>query len=777
MLWSDAIAREVAPRRRLRGGGGPAFWRVLVLLIGLLASLPASRLDAQEAAPPAGIESLIEAFPEGLTPEQLDAVLAVTDDAALRAALRERLLAEMAARDAAIAPGVAETTADFYARRFDAVVATYPRLPAAMAETLRRPLSQERPIRPGRLVLSILFALAVGGLAMFGVRRLLAGRRAELTAASEGGAQTVGRQILRLALDAVEIAAFLLGILIGAAILRSDHPAGSILLFIVLQAALVVLLADKVGRLLCGPDTPGLRLIPLGDSAARALHRTILVVVLLTVLVIAIGRIFWMLGMDYDALAALTLPLSVLPYGYLLWLIWRHRARITETVAAALQVDPTTTPFLRAWPVVATAYLVGLWLVVAGGIIGQVPEVGARALASLLVILAVPIIAWLIHRPIARFYGVSAERALAPPLPATAHPITDEYGDALPIAVPSPAAAPDEAPEIGNVRRLMRAVWLVLLVLAVVVTAWIWGFDPAQHVGFGGVVVRVLFDIGVVLLLGYVGWALLIHAFNRVLKRSQAEGPTTRAQRMATLLPLARKFLQVVLIVIIVMIVLSSLGINIGPLLAGAGVVGLAVGLGSQQTIADIVAGVFFLVEDAFRVGDYVETGDIRGTVENISLRSLKLRHHRGAVHTLPFGQIKSLTNYTRDWALMRLEFRLAPESDLALIKRLVKNIGNELLADPEMGPNFIEPLKSQGIRYVEDGAIVIGVKYIAKPQTQFTIRREAYQRIITAFKENGIEMVGRGVVVRVEGQEAPGPVAGAAAAEAVRQQLEQKAG
>jgi hypothetical protein len=162
MLWSDAIAREVAPRRRLRGGGGPALWRVLVLLIGLLASLPASRLDAQEAAPPAGIESLIEAFPEGLTPEQLDAVLAVTDDAALRAALRERLLAEMAARDAAVAPG-AETTADFYARRFDAVVATYPRLPAAMAETLRRPLSQEWPIRPGRLVLSILFALALGG--------------------------------------------------------------------------------------------------------------------------------------------------------------------------------------------------------------------------------------------------------------------------------------------------------------------------------------------------------------------------------------------------------------------------------------------------------------------------------------------------------------------------------------------------------------------------------------------------------------------------------------
>jgi small-conductance mechanosensitive channel len=537
----------------------------------------------------------------------------------------------------------------------------------------------------------------------------------------------------------------------------------------------MVLLADKVSRFLCGPDTPGLRLIPLGDAEARAVHRTIVVVVLLAVAVIAIGRVFARLGIDYDALAALTLPLSVLPFAYLLWLIWRHRGRITETIAAALQLDPAASPPLRAWPVVATAYLVGLWLVVAGGIIGQIPEVGSRALASLLVILAVPILAWLIQRPLARFYGISAERALAPIMPDPP-PITDEYGDALPV-VAAPASAPDDAAEIDNVRRLMRVVWLVLLVLAVVTTAWIWGFDPTRHVGLGGVIVRLLFDIGVILLLGYVGWALIVQSIDRTLERLQAEGRTTRAQRMATLLPLLRKFLQVVLIAITVMIVLSSLGINIGPLLAGAGVVGLAVGLGSQQTIADIVAGVFFLVEDAFRVGDYVEIGSIRGTVENISLRSLKLRHQRGAVHTLPFGQIKSLTNYTRDWALMRLEFRLAPDTDLAVVKRLVKDIGKELLADPEMGPNFIDPLKSQGIRYVEDGAIVIGIKYIAKPGTQFTMRREAYQRILKAFHDHGIEMVGRGVVVRVEGAEPTGPVIGAAAAEAVRQHLEEQAG
>ncbi|HUL07271.1 MAG TPA: mechanosensitive ion channel family protein [Candidatus Acidoferrum sp.] len=184
--------------------------------------------------------------------------------------------------------------------------------------------------------------------------------------------------------------------------------------------------------------------------------------------------------------------------------------------------------------------------------------------------------------------------------------------------------------------------------------------------------------------------------------------------------------------------------------------------------MADIIAGVFFLAEDAFPVGDYVEVGSLKGTVESISVRSLKLRHQRGAVHNLPFGQIKSLTNQTRDWSLMRLEFRVAPDTDVSLFKRLVKGISKELQADPDMGPSFIEPLKSQGIRNVEDGAMTIGIKYITRLGQQFVIRREAYSRIIAAFQEHGIQLVGSGVAVKVEGRDSPTSViAGAAAAAA----------
>jgi small-conductance mechanosensitive channel len=603
---------------------------------------------------------------------------------------------------------------------------------------------------------------------MLTVRRLLTPLRARLVdVPAEGHRRKLGRLFLRLLFDIVDIAAFLVGMALPFLVLSPDHPVAPSLLFIVMRAATIILVVDRLMRALYDPERPELRFIQMPDEQARGVHRVILTVVTLTVVITAVLQIFAAIGLPPDSLAAIAIPLSILPSAYLLTIIWRRRAVITTTLAAGLGLDVAKTPALNIWPVLATVYLVGLWLVVIDALLRQQPGIGTKALASLLLVLAVPIAARLIQRPLVRAYGTELPEPAPAAGPASPHPVTDEYGDELPRAETRAAVIAGANPAT----RLMRAVWVVLIVLAIVLTAWMWGFDPERHVGVGGFAVKLLFDIGVILLLGYVGWALIARAIDRTLWNARREGQTTRAQRLATLLPLARKFLKVVLIVVIGMIVLSSLGVDIGPLLAGAGVVGLAVGLGAQQTIADILAGVFFLLEDAFHVGDYVEVGSLKGTVESISLRSLKLRHQRGAVHTLPFGQMKSLTNHTRDWSLVRLEFRVAPETDVALVKRLIKDISKDFMADPELAPGFIEPLKSQGIRSVEDGAITIGVKYITKPGKQFIIRREAYSRIIAAFRANSIELIGRGVVVRVEGPEATSPIAGAAAAEAVRQQ------
>ena len=160
---------------------------------------------------------------------------------------------------------------------------------------------------------------------------------------------------------------------------------------------------------------------------------------------------------------------------------------------------------------------------------------------------------------------------------------------------------------------------------------------------------------------------------------------------MATLLPLLRVVLLVTLLTMVAMSILSSMGVNIAPILAGASVMGIAIGFGAQSLVKDVVSGIFFLIDDAFRVGEYVEIDQLRGTVEKISIRSLQIRHHRGAVHTLPFGELKSMTNYSRDWVIMKLEFRVPFDTDLKLVKKLVKQVGAKLKASEVYGDSIIQ--------------------------------------------------------------------------------------
>jgi small-conductance mechanosensitive channel len=182
--------------------------------------------------------------------------------------------------------------------------------------------------------------------------------------------------------------------------------------------------------------------------------------------------------------------------------------------------------------------------------------------------------------------------------------------------------------------------------------------------------------------------------------------------------------------------VLSRLGVDIGPLLAGFGILGLAISFGSQALVRDIVSGFFFMIEDAFRVGEYVDTGKLKGTVEKISLRSMQLRHQSGQIHTVPFGQIASLTNASRDWATVKFNVRLDHSADIELARKAIKKTGIALLEDPEYGPHFIAPLKMQGVADITDSAIVIRLKFTSKPNQASGVQREALKRVYRALNE-----------------------------------------
>ena len=200
-----------------------------------------------------------------------------------------------------------------------------------------------------------------------------------------------------------------------------------------------------------------------------------------------------------------------------------------------------------------------------------------------------------------------------------------------------------------------------------------------------------------------------------------------------------------------VLIILSSLGVNIGPLIAGAGVFGLAIGFGAQTLVKDIISGMFFLIDDAIRVGDYVECGGAKGMVEHISLRSLRLRHPRGQIYILPFGDMKNLTNLSRDYVIMKLDFRVRYDADVEKIRKIIKKkVYQPIMENPELGPKLLDPIKSQGVRQMDDSAMIMRVKYKTKPGDQFMIRKEVYHLMQEAFKEEGIEFAHRNVTVYV---------------------------
>jgi small-conductance mechanosensitive channel len=183
-------------------------------------------------------------------------------------------------------------------------------------------------------------------------------------------------------------------------------------------------------------------------------------------------------------------------------------------------------------------------------------------------------------------------------------------------------------------------------------------------------------------------------------------------------------------------------------LLAGASIVGLAIGFGAQKLVTDVVSGVFFLVDDAFRTGEYVTVEGTMGTVEKISIRSMQLRHHKGPVHTIPYGEIPKITNYSRDWVIMKLRFTVPFNTDPNKVKKIFKKIGQEMLELEEFKDDFLQPFKSQGMLEIDDVGMVFRGKFMAKPGTQFTIRKEIFNRVNAAFAENGLEFARREVRV-----------------------------
>ena len=403
--------------------------------------------------------------------------------------------------------------------------------------------------------------------------------------------------------------------------------------------------------------------------------------------------------------------------------------------------------FAAVWHMLAILYLIVLWILLINSIADPAPNQTNKA-AFLLSFFVVPV--WMLADQIIQLivrYAMSTLNI------HQAH--YEDKGKIEEEVVIAREKGRQLSQKIDHIARTG------LIVAILVWIASLWNIE----IPFISNLAAVMLDGVIIMALALLVWKFISSWIEKKIEESIPEGEEEKENsddaefgaaptrgRSYTLLPMVRKFIGTVLVVMVTMTILSSMGVDIGPLLAGAGVIGLAVGFGAQKLVADMFSGFFYLMDDAFRVGEYLTAGSVSGTVESITLRNIMLRHHRGMLQIVPHSELGAITNFMRGGMVVKFNLDFPYDADIDLIRRVIKKVGQAMLKDEALGSDFIRPVKSQGVREITNSVMTIRVKFTAKPGTHFVIRREAYKRITEALAAKGIHFAHKKVIVDVPG-------------------------
>lgn len=712
------------------------FTRHLLHLILLCLTLAATPLAAQQTAPATEPVTL----PETLTPEAVNAMVARMSDDEVRALLIDRLDAVAQAAPEAPEPSLAQqigTTVHALGASWAHVIRNVPDLISTQALSFRtfgeRFQGAEIWIMFGWIVFLIGLAYGVERLVQLLVKRW---QRPETGAEGDNLRDAVAYLFRRFSRELLGLVAFYVTLrLVGRAVL-SPHMLSFAAPF-VFYLIILPRLGAALSRFVLAPHRPDLRLVNVDDHWARYLHRNLIGLFLL------IGFTIWIVTFNVTngvpmGGTRLGFWLNTAVHLYIILIAWQARAGLIDMMRGN---DPDRTEFdealARNYPWFAIGVSVLMWLVVEIIIARGAPQMVALLnqaphYVTMFWLLMAPAIDTLIRglvrhlQPAMIGHGKIAEKAY-----------------------------------VQTKRSYIRIGRVIAIAFVVLMIANAWNIDLRSLSASGKETLgTAIIQFIIMAAIGYILYEAVSVYINRRLAKEQTaadtpdqeagEGGGAGGSRLATVLPLMLLTAQAAIIVIFALLAIGSLGIDITPLLAGAGILGLAIGFGAQKLVSDIVGGVFFLIDDAFRVGEYVDVGGTTGTVEKISIRSMQLRHHRGPVHTIPYGEIQKLTNYSRDWVIMKLKFTVPFDTDPNKVKKIFKKIGAEMMADPMFSEGFLEPFKSQGVFDFDDVGMVIRGKFMAKPGAQFTIRKEIYNRVKQEFEANGIAFARREVRVNI---------------------------
>jgi small-conductance mechanosensitive channel len=543
-----------------------------------------------------------------------------------------------------------------------------------------------------------------------------------------------------LAYDLIGVGIFYVVLRIALPVLHLAEP-NRLNVEAIMLGIIIARLHLAFGRLLFAPDRPHVALVPFADPR-RAYRWFAVYAIGDPLLVMSQSLLSWLHAPEGPFTAYVFVTGTIITiYRVILFLVL-HR-QVSAAILCSGE-NPDAPGLMRrlvaaSWYVVYIALSLLIWLLeIAAPSMGRADAAAVAASRTLVVAVAVPLLALGYVRLMSALFRT-------------------------PDGVEQPMKW--RGVEVLAVRLGGGLFWIGGILLI----ASFWGADPFNMSdSMGAATTRGVLALAGAALIGWVLWMLtdvVLPVQNAKTRPFDPEaGSVVQAgSRFTTMMPLLRGFTRAAIFVLVALIVLSSLGLDIGPLLAGAGVIGLALSFGSQALVRDIVSGIFFMLDDAFRVGEYIDTGKLKGTVEHLSLRSLQLRHQNGQLHTIPYGQLASVSNFSRDWATIKFNLRLVRDSDLELVRRTIKQIGQSMLQEPALKEELLAPLKLQGVADIVDNALVVRLKFTAKPNKPSWVQREAIKRIYHAFREKGIQFASNAVTVQTVGG-AGDAVAGAAA-------------
>jgi small-conductance mechanosensitive channel len=733
------------------------------LLIAALFLMPAVPAQAQLAAAQA-VAAEQKPPPAAADPAQVKELIQTLKDPAARDKLIQQLnllTQQQAAQKPADADPIGSRILKFLSLRvarageeFGALGDAFAGLPAAerwFEHQLSNPAARAHW---GQLAVSLATVLAAGAaafvLAYLTVRRP---RRSLERRRPTGIAAKLLIGVLRLVLRFIPVGLF--GFVSYSVLSIINPPAMvSLATLTIINAALLLLTVTTGSRFLLSPRTPGLRLIPVGDRAAKFLHCWVCWIgAIATFGVFGISAL-QLLGLPRVAAHAALKLVGFTILVILVSLIVRKRGGVARWIRGERDADaPPATRSMSAfwsvrarlsevWHLLVAAYLIATFAVWAFDVEGGFEYILHATLISVLIVAVARLATLFVEHAVA--HGTTLSRDSASRFPLLRERV-DRY---LPVVRASTSVI----------------VWLV----AVVALVDIWGFDSVEWLEgpAGRTLLGKIASIAFIVVSAVIAWEFVSAIIETYLLGPGGDGtPVQRSQRVRTLLPLLRNAFLIFLIVVVVLIVLSEIGLNIAPLLAGAGVVGLAIGFGAQTLVKDIITGVFILFENTVAVGDVVDLGGGHsGLVEHFSIRTIKLRDSNGGVHTVPFSAVTSVNNMTKDFAYYVFNIKIDYAQDSDTVVEVITQLGKELQNDMDFCDLILAPLEIIGLDSFGPDAAILQARFKTKPIKQWAVGREFNRRMKKRFEELGIpQSFPQHVMLAANGKSAAEPAPDAA--------------